>query len=162
MNRSELIENVAARAGSDQAAARRHVDAVFDAIMESVASGERVLVTGFGTFDRFARPARQGRNPRTGSPIEVAAADVPRFRVGQTFKNRVAGGNSATAIAETPAVAAPVETPKAKKSKKAEPKKKDKKAAKAADAAPAKKKGKAKPVKAVKAAKTAKAKKAGK
>lgn len=145
MNRSELIENVAARAGSDQAAARRHVDAVFDAIMESVASGERVLVTGFGTFDRFARPARQGRNPRTGSPIEVAAAEVPRFRVGQTFKNRVAGSNATAA-----AVAAPAEAPasKAKKNKKAEPKKKDKKAAKAAEAAPAKKKAKAKAKKA--------------
>jgi len=150
MNRSELIETVAARAGSDQTAARRHVDAVFDAIMESVASGERVLVTGFGTFDRFARPARQGRNPRTGRPIEVAAAEVPRFRVGQTFKNRVAGNAVAAApAAAAAAVAAPA--PKAKKNKKAEPKKKAKKAAKAAETAPAKKKGKA-----------AKAKKAGK
>jgi DNA-binding protein HU-beta len=136
MNRSELIETVAARAGSDQAAARRHVDAVFDAIMESVASGERVLVTGFGTFDRFARPARTARNPRTGLPIEVAAAEVPRFRVGQTFKNRVAG--SATAVAE-PTEAEP-EAPAKPKAKK--PKKKDKKPAKAAPAA--KKKGKSK------------------
>ncbi|SEG41089.1 DNA-binding protein HU-beta [Thermomonospora echinospora] len=91
MNRTELIEAVAARAGSDPAVARRHVDAVFETIMDRVADGERVLVTGFGTFDRVSRPARTARNPRTGLPVEVAATEAPRFRVGQTFRDRVAG-----------------------------------------------------------------------
>ncbi|MBW8486489.1 HU family DNA-binding protein [Actinomadura parmotrematis] len=116
MNRTQLVEDVARRAGSDPAAARRHVDAVLDAIMESVAAGERVLVTGFGTFDRTSRPARTARNPRTGQPVAVPAAELPRFRVGQTFKNRVA---AAAAAAEVAAVAeAAAEPKKAKKGKK--------------------------------------------
>lgn len=124
MNKSELVDAVAERAGTDRAVARRHVDAVFDAIIDTVTAGDRVLVTGFGTFDRFARPARTARNPRTGQSVEVAAADVPRFRVGQTFKNRVAGGAvqaQAPAEAAAPAAAeetAPAEVAKAKKPKK--------------------------------------------
>ncbi|HEY7484168.1 MAG TPA: HU family DNA-binding protein [Streptosporangiaceae bacterium] len=91
MNRSELVAAVAAKVGSDQAQARRHVDAVFDAIMSSVVDGERVVVTGFGTFDRVTRPARTVRNPRTGQPIEVASTQAPRFSVGRTFKETVSG-----------------------------------------------------------------------
>ncbi|GAA1571106.1 hypothetical protein GCM10009678_62230 [Actinomadura kijaniata] len=126
MNRTELVEAVAARAGSDPAAARRHVDAVFEAIMESVASGDRVLVTGFGTFDRVARPARTARNPRTGLPVEVPAGDAPRFRIGQTFKNRVARGADPAVeeIAErAPAEPAAEKTKKPKKKKKTDTKK---------------------------------------
>ncbi|MFI0449254.1 HU family DNA-binding protein [Actinomadura sp. 6N118] len=135
MNKSELIEAVAARAGSDPAAARRHVDAIFETIMENVAAGERVLVTGFGTFDSLDRPARQARNPRTGLPVEVAAAQVPRFRIGQTFKNRVANGSVAEAEAEEVAEAAEAEVvaepksskPKKNKTEKAKEKEKAKK-----------------------------------
>lgn len=110
MNRSELVRAVAERAGSDETVARRHVDAVVETVMERVSAGERVTVTGFGTFDRLSRPARSARNPRTGVPVEVPAADVPRFRSGQTFRNRVAHGDSAPA--EAP-VAAPAEAPAA-------------------------------------------------
>jgi DNA-binding protein HU-beta len=106
LNRTELIEAVAARAGSDPAAARRHVDAVFETIMDRVADGERVLVTGFGTFDRLSRPARTARNPRTGLPVQVAATEAPRFRVGQTFKDRVAGSAPAAEAVAGPAPAA--------------------------------------------------------
>ncbi|TMQ90279.1 HU family DNA-binding protein [Actinomadura soli] len=114
MNRSELVRAVAERAGSDEAAARRHVDAVVETVMERVSAGERVIVTGFGTFDRLSRPARSARNPRTGLPIEVPAAEVPRFRSGQTFRNRVAESGPAAVqeaagaapAAEEPAVAA--------------------------------------------------------
>ncbi|GAA2408964.1 hypothetical protein GCM10010191_16900 [Actinomadura vinacea] len=120
MNKSELIEAVAERTGSERAVARRHVDAVFDAIIDSVTAGERVLVTGFGTFDRHARPARTARNPRTGQAVEVAAGEVPTFRFGQTFRNRVAeGGEVAPAPAKakaaeksTAATAVEVEEPK--------------------------------------------------
>ncbi|MFF4235437.1 HU family DNA-binding protein [Actinomadura geliboluensis] len=121
MNRSELVKMVAERAGSDEAAARRHVDAVFDTVMERVSTGERVTVTGFGTFDSFARPARSARNPRTGLPVEVPAAQVPRFRSGQTFRTRVAGDAPAAVPAAEPeaavAVAAPVGAPAPKPSK---------------------------------------------
>ncbi|GAA1826391.1 HU family DNA-binding protein [Actinomadura chokoriensis] len=105
MNRSELVKAVAERAGSDESAARRHVDAVFDTVMDRVSAGERVIVTGFGTFDSFARPARSARNPRTGLPVEVPAAQVPRFRTGQTFRNRVAGDAPGPAPAVEPAAA---------------------------------------------------------
>ncbi|MFB4316088.1 HU family DNA-binding protein [Actinomadura sp. 21ATH] len=141
MNKSELVEAVAERAGTDRAVARRHVDAVFEAIIDTVTAGDRVLVTGFGTFDRFARPARTARNPRTGQAIEVAAADVPRFRVGQTFKNRVAQGNGAPAPAgaAVPEPAAPAtEGKKARKAEKTEKSEKPKKGKKESKEAAAK------------------------
>ncbi|MWA01766.1 DNA-binding protein [Actinomadura sp. LD22] len=166
MNRSELVKAVADRAGGDEAVARRHVDALFEAVMEAVSAGERVVVTGFGAFDRSARPARSARNPRTGAPVEVPAALVPTFRFGQTFRNRVARstapaeaappGDSAPPVEAAPAEAAPAvdDAPdrpkKPKKGKKASAKKapakapkKGKKAA-AAGPAPKKKGGKAK------------------
>ncbi|TDB78646.1 HU family DNA-binding protein [Actinomadura sp. KC216] len=162
MNRSELVRAVAERAGSDEAAARRHVDAVIETVMERVSAGERVTVTGFGTFDRLSRPARSARNPRTGLPIEVPAAEVPRFRSGQTFRNRVAG-SGATAVQESAvaaqvveesavaAAAAPdtavrvlVDSPSRKKAKNEQkPEKPGKKAKKGAAAKKASKKGKA-------------------
>jgi DNA-binding protein HU-beta len=133
MNKSELIEAVAERAGSDRAVARRHVEAVFDAIIDSVTAGERVLVTGFGTFDRAARPARTARNPRTGQAVEVAAGEVPRFRFGQTFRNRVAqggdGASTAAAPAQEPPASEPVPTAEVQAHKKDKKPKKDKKAA---------------------------------
>ncbi|WP_353070618.1 HU family DNA-binding protein [Actinomadura opuntiae] len=168
MNRSELVKAVAERAGGDEAVARRHVDAVFEAVMDAVSAGERVVVTGFGAFDRSARPARSARNPRTGAAVEVPAALVPTFRFGQTFRNRVAQSPAETAsTAEAVAVEAaaveaapaaedaPAPSKKPKKGKKAaaskaaakkapeKAPKKGKKAA-AADPAPKKKGGKAK------------------
>lgn len=143
MNRSELVKMVAERAGSDEAAARRHVDAVFDTVMERVSAGERVTVTGFGTFDSFARPARSARNPRTGLPVEVPAAQVPRFRSGQTFRTRVAGDAPAAVPAAEPeaavAVAAPVQAPAPKPSKNGKKPKKNAEAKEAKKGAGAKK-----------------------
>ncbi|HEU5029379.1 MAG TPA: HU family DNA-binding protein [Spirillospora sp.] len=164
MNRSELVKAVADRAGGDEAVARRHVDALFEAVMEAVSAGERVVVTGFGAFDRSSRPARSARNPRTGAPVEVPAALVPTFRFGQTFRNRVAQSAAPAEVAApveaAPAEAAPVaegapaRPKKPKKGKKAAAKKapekapqkapkKGKKAA-AENTAPKKKSGKAK------------------
>ncbi len=105
MNKSELVAAVAAHVGSDQAQARRHVDAVFETIMNSVVDGERVVVTGFGTFDRVTRPARSARNPRTGQPIQVPSSLAPRFSVGRTFKEHVSGAAPAAA-AESASVTA--------------------------------------------------------
>jgi DNA-binding protein HU-beta len=117
MNPRELVKAVAERAGGDEAAARRHVDAVFESVMDAVSAGERVVITGFGAFDRFSLPARSPRNPRNGHPVEVPAALVPRFRFGQTFRNRVAQSTApaeeaaavqAPAAEAAPAVEAPV------------------------------------------------------
>src|ERR671914_302413 len=102
VNKSELIAAVAAHVGSDQAQARRHVDAVFETIMNSVVDGERVVVTGFGTFERVTRPARTVRNPRTGRPMQVASSQAPRFSVGRTFKENVSGGLAASAQVASP------------------------------------------------------------
>jgi DNA-binding protein HU-beta len=110
VNKTELVAAVAAHVGSDQAQARRHVDAVFETIMNSVVDGERVVVTGFGTFDRITRPARTVRNPRTGQPIQVPSSLAPRFSVGRTFKEHVSGAAPAAA-AEPASVAAAATAP---------------------------------------------------
>ncbi|GAA1982875.1 hypothetical protein GCM10009718_20190 [Isoptericola halotolerans] len=94
MNKAQLVEAVAQRAGSTPAEARRHVDAVLASIIDGVAAGERVSLLGFGTFAGVARPARTARNPRTGAAVEVPAAVVPRFRVGAGFKARVTEGDA--------------------------------------------------------------------
>jgi DNA-binding protein HU-beta len=171
VNKSELVAAVAAHAGSDQSQARRHVDAVFETIMKSVVEGERVVVTGFGTFDRVARPARTVRNPRTGQPIQVAASLAPRFSVGRTFKEHVSGVAPAAAP-ESARVAAAAAAP-AKVSAKVSamvpdapaPDAKKKKGGKDGAAANGGKKAKAAKPKSVKPAKAAKsarsAKKAG-
>ncbi|WP_344281258.1 HU family DNA-binding protein [Actinomadura napierensis] len=137
MNRSELVKAVAERADGDEAVARRHVDAVFEAVMEAVSAGERVVVTGFGAFDRSSRPARSARNPRTGAAVEVPAALVPTFRFGQTFRNRVARTTDSDG-AESPAEAAPAEAAQVVEDAPARPKKPKKGKKAAAEKAPAK------------------------
>lgn len=73
--------------------------------MNSVGRGERVVVTGFGTFEQVTRPARTVRNPRTGQPIQVASSRAPRFSVGRTFKENVSGAPAAPAKASATAAA---------------------------------------------------------
>ncbi len=96
MNKSELIEAVAEELGS-RATAAKAVDTVLDAIMASVASGERVGIVGFGTFEKRERSARTARNIRTGATIKVKATSVPGFRAGAGFKELVAGGKKKAA-----------------------------------------------------------------
>ena len=67
------------------------MDAVLDAIVRSVVSGDRVSVTGFGSFEKVDRPARYARNPQTGERVRVKKTSVPRFRAGQGFKDLVSG-----------------------------------------------------------------------
>lgn len=91
MNKSELIERVAGRLG-DQKASSTAVDALVTEIENAVSKGDKVSISGFGTFEKRDRAAREGRNPRTGKPIQVKQTSVPAFRAGQTFKTLVAGG----------------------------------------------------------------------
>jgi DNA-binding protein HU-beta len=95
MNKTELVEAVAAKTASTKAAAARAVEAVLDTIAETVAKGDSVAVIGFGTFESRKRAARTGKNPRTGAAIKIAAATVPAFRAGKAFKDKVAGGKKA-------------------------------------------------------------------
>ena len=142
MNKSQLIDALAARLG-DRRTAASAVDGLLSTIVETVKAGESVSLTGFGVFEARARAARVGRNPRTGQTVAVPAATVPAFRPGTGFKTAVGGGASAPpSAARTRVAAAAVEAP-------AKP------AAKASQAKPAK------ATKATKATKAAQATKAG-
>ncbi|MGW7694632.1 HU family DNA-binding protein [Streptomyces asiaticus] len=90
MNKAQLVEAIADKVGGRQQAADA-VDAVLDAIVRAVVSGERVSVTGFGSFEKVERPARYARNPQTGERVRVKKTSVPRFRPGQGFKDLVSG-----------------------------------------------------------------------
>ncbi|MCZ2524433.1 MULTISPECIES: HU family DNA-binding protein [Streptomyces] len=90
MNKAQLVEAVADKLGGRQAAADA-VDVVLDAIVRAVVAGDRVSVTGFGSFEKIERPARYARNPQTGERVRVKKTSVPRFRPGQGFKDLVSG-----------------------------------------------------------------------
>ncbi|QDY79208.1 HU family DNA-binding protein [Streptomyces qinzhouensis] len=90
MNKAQLVEAIADKLGGRQQAADA-VDAVLDAIVRAVVGGDRVSVTGFGSFEKVERPARYARNPQTGERVRVKKTSVPRFRAGQGFKDLVSG-----------------------------------------------------------------------
>ncbi|MFC5805627.1 HU family DNA-binding protein [Streptomyces formicae] len=90
MNKAQLVEAIADKMGGRQQAAEA-VDAVLDAIVRAVVTGDRVSVTGFGSFEKVDRPARYARNPQTGERVRVKKTSVPRFRAGQGFKDLVSG-----------------------------------------------------------------------
>ena len=89
MNKGDLIEAVAAGANLSKADASRAVDAVLDGITGALRSGGSVSLVGFGTFSVKSRAARQGRNPRTGETIQIAASKVPGFKAGKALKDAV-------------------------------------------------------------------------
>ncbi len=89
MNKSELVATVATTTGTTQAASGAAVDAVFDAITTALRRGERVQLSGFGTFETRDRKARTARNPRTGEPIYVAASKAPAFKAGKALKDAI-------------------------------------------------------------------------
>ncbi|MEU5044211.1 HU family DNA-binding protein [Streptomyces griseorubiginosus] len=90
MNKAQLVEAIADKVGGRQQAADA-VDAVLDAIVRATVAGDRVSVTGFGSFEKVDRPARYARNPQTGERVRVKKTSVPRFRAGQGFKDLVSG-----------------------------------------------------------------------
>ncbi len=90
MNKAELVEAVMKAAGFDtKAMAEKAVEAVFDTIVKTMSRGEEVAITGFGTFRVMKRAARQGRNPKTGETIQIAASTKPKFRAGKLLKEAV-------------------------------------------------------------------------
>ncbi|GAB3685131.1 hypothetical protein GCM10027589_54170 [Actinocorallia lasiicapitis] len=91
MNKRELVDAIAERLNGSKKDAAEAVDAILDTIQTTVAKGEKVAITGFGSFEKADRPARTARNPATGKTIEVAATSVPKFKAGADFKNLVAG-----------------------------------------------------------------------
>lgn len=89
MNKSELVEAIAASADISKAAAGRALDAVTESIAAALKEGDQVALVGFGTFLVKERAARTGRNPQTGDPIEIAAAKIPSFKAGKALKDAV-------------------------------------------------------------------------
>lgn len=90
MNKTELIDALAADVGLSKADAGRAVEALLGTdglIVKELRRGQKVQVTGFGTFQARKRAARTGRDPRTGNPIPIAAATLPAFKAGQGFKD---------------------------------------------------------------------------
>lgn len=92
MNKSELVDALAAETGMTKADAARAVDALFapkGVIAKQLKKGNRIQITGFGTFEAKKRKARQGRNPRTGETIKIAASKTPGFRAGKGLKDAI-------------------------------------------------------------------------
>ena len=87
MNRNELVDSVASKSELRQSEASRAVDAVFDAIVEALKGGDEVRLVGFGTFSVAARAASEGRNPRTGEKIKIAASKQPKFKPGKGLRD---------------------------------------------------------------------------
>jgi len=89
MNKQGLADRVHEVIGCTKADGERAVEAIIDAIAEELKKGEEVSVAGLGIFSAKMRPARTGRNPRTGESIEVAAMRVPKFRAAKALKDTV-------------------------------------------------------------------------
>ena len=92
MKKVEMAERLAARIGMNKVAARDAVYSVFAAIGEALTNGEEVRIVGFGTFGTRNRPARTGRNPRTGEAISISSSKSPSFKAGKTIRDAVNAG----------------------------------------------------------------------
>ena len=90
MNKTELIAAVAEKVGMSKKDVDAVVNAVIDTSVEEVAKEEKVQIVGFGTFEVRSRSERQGRDPRTNSPITIPASKVPAFKAGKAFKDAMA------------------------------------------------------------------------
>lgn len=90
MKKDGLVEAVMDAAGIEtKKQATEAVEAVFDTIIKTLARGEEVAITGFGTFRVRKQAARMGRNPKTGEPVQIAASTKPKFRAGKLLKEAV-------------------------------------------------------------------------
>ena len=89
MNKADMIEHIAQSAEISKLAAERAVDALVAAVKSSLKKGQMVTLVGFGSFYVGQRAARTGRNPRTGAPLKIAAAQVPKFRAGKALKEAI-------------------------------------------------------------------------
>ncbi len=87
MNKSELVDRVAADSDISKATAAKALDAVLDGITDALKQSDSVALVGFGTFSVRDRAARTGRNPQTGETIQIAAARVPAFKAGKALRD---------------------------------------------------------------------------
>jgi len=91
MNKNELVSKVAELSGLTKADADNATSAVFDAITAALKGGDDVRLVGFGSFSVSARAAREGKNPRTGEKLVIAASKAPKFSAGKGLKDAVNG-----------------------------------------------------------------------
>ena len=91
MNKSDLIAAVAAKTGETKKNAEASINAVIDVIAETLASGDKIQLVGFGSFEVRARAERKGRNPQTGKEMKIAAKKAPVFKAGKALKDAVNG-----------------------------------------------------------------------
>jgi DNA-binding protein HU-beta len=89
MNKTDLIQAVVEKTGLTKKDSTKALEAVIDAISESLAKGDKVQLVGFGTFEVRSRQAREGRNPSTGEAIKIEASKVPAFKAGKALKDKV-------------------------------------------------------------------------
>ena len=87
MNKTELIEHIAAKSDISKAAATRALASIIEAVKKTLKKGDTVTLVGFCTFSVSKRAARTGRNPRTGAALKIKAAKVPRFKAGKGLKD---------------------------------------------------------------------------
>ncbi|MDI6893318.1 MAG: HU family DNA-binding protein [Bacillota bacterium] len=89
MTKADLVDRVAERTGFTKKDSARFVEALFDAMTEGLAAGNKISLVGFGSFSVRRRAARKGRNPQTGTEIKIGARKVPVFRPGKALKEAV-------------------------------------------------------------------------
>ncbi len=89
MNKADLIQKVADKAGLTKKDAESCINATFDAIQGALVKGDKVQLVGFGAFEVKSRAARTGRNPKTKESIQIPAAKVPAFKAGKALKDAV-------------------------------------------------------------------------
>jgi DNA-binding protein HU-beta len=139
VNKSQLVDKLSARFEGNRKQAAHALESVLDTITREVARGEKVAITGFGSFERKVRKAGKARNPATGATIRTKKKNVPKFTPGQDLKNVVSGAKklpklTVSAATKTAAKAPAKKTTTAKAPAKKAPAKKT-----AAKKAPAKK-----------------------
>lgn len=89
MTKAELISQIAGQCKCPKALAEKALNAATNAVSKCLKRGDKITLTGFGTFSLSRRKARIGRNPQTGAEIKIKASRVPRFKAGQALKNQV-------------------------------------------------------------------------
>ena len=89
MNKTELVAAMAEKTELSKKDAEKALKAFTDVVAEELAKGEKIQLVGFGTFEVADRPAREGRNPKTGETMKIAASKAPKFKAGKALKDQV-------------------------------------------------------------------------
>ncbi|MBQ8412852.1 MAG: HU family DNA-binding protein [Lachnospiraceae bacterium] len=89
MNKNELVASMAEKTGMKKTEVEKVLKAFTETVASELKKGEKIQLVGFGTFEVSERPAREGRNPRTGETMKIAASKAPKFKAGKALKDSV-------------------------------------------------------------------------